>query len=53
MLKDIMKWEEAAKVHGEFFSKIKPATTFVEIKRFIDPDWLVEIEADCVIENND
>lgn len=53
MLKDIMKWEEAAKAHGEFFSEIRPACTFVEVKRFIDPNWLVEIEADCVIENND
>ncbi|MFX1574221.1 MAG: RidA family protein, partial [Promethearchaeota archaeon] len=51
MLKDISKWEDAAKAHGEFFSKIKPACTFVEVKRFVDPDWLVEIEADCVIEN--
>jgi len=53
MLKNISKWEEAAKAHGEFFSKIRPACTFVEVKRFIDPDWLVEIEADCVIENDD
>ena len=53
MLKDISKWEEAAKAHGEFFSKIRPACTFVEVKSFIDPKWLVEIEADCVIENED
>ncbi|MFX1313789.1 MAG: Rid family hydrolase [Promethearchaeota archaeon] len=51
MLKDISKWGDAAKAHGEFFSKIRPACTFVEVKRFIDPNWLVEIEADCVIKN--
>ena len=49
MLKNISKWEEAAKAHGEYFSEIKPACTFVEIKGFIKTDWLVETEADCVI----
>jgi enamine deaminase RidA (YjgF/YER057c/UK114 family) len=34
--------------HGEFFAAIRPATTFIEVPRFIDPEWLVEVEADCV-----
>ncbi len=50
MLKDISKWEEAAQAHGEFFSEIRPACTFVEVKGFVRADWLVETEADCVIE---
>ncbi|MBN1264146.1 MAG: RidA family protein [Anaerolineales bacterium] len=49
MVRDISLWEEAAKAHGEFFSTIRPACTFVEVKGFIGPDWLVEIEADCVV----
>lgn len=49
MLKDIAIWKEAAKAHGEYFSEIRPACTFVEISRFINEDWLVEIEADCMI----
>jgi len=49
ILKDISKWEEAAKAHGEFFSNIRPACTFVEVKGFIKDDWLVETEADCVV----
>ncbi len=49
MLKDVSRWEEAAKAHSEFFSVIKPACTFVEVKGFVKEDWLVEIEADCVI----
>jgi enamine deaminase RidA (YjgF/YER057c/UK114 family) len=49
MLTDISHWEEAAKAHGELFSEIRPACTFVEVSRFISRDWLVEIEADCVI----
>lgn len=49
MLTDISKWEEAARAHGEFFSNIKPACTFVEVKGFIKPEWIVETEADCII----
>ena len=50
MLTDISRWEEAAKAHGEMFSKIRPACTFVEVSGFIDPAWLVETEVDCVLE---
>ncbi|MGW5425538.1 RidA family protein [Streptomyces sp. NPDC003943] len=48
MLTDITTWKEAAKAHGERFAGIRPVTTFVEVSRFIDPDWLVEIEVDAV-----
>jgi enamine deaminase RidA (YjgF/YER057c/UK114 family) len=48
MLTDIARWQEAARAHGEVFSEIRPACTFVEVSRLIDPAWLVEIEADCV-----
>ena len=50
MLTDMSRWKEAAKAHGEVFGKIKPASTFVEIKGLVDPGWLVEIEADCIAE---
>jgi enamine deaminase RidA (YjgF/YER057c/UK114 family) len=50
MLTDISHWQDAARAHGEVFGSIRPACTFVEVKRFIDPQWLVEIEADCVSE---
>ncbi len=49
MLTDIGNWEEAARIHGEFFRKIQPATTFVQVSRFIDARWLVEIEADAYV----
>ncbi|MBN9532756.1 MAG: RidA family protein [Alphaproteobacteria bacterium] len=49
MMRDITRWQEAAKIHGEFFGRIRPAATFVEVSRFIDPNWLVEIEADAYI----
>lgn len=49
MLVDMSTWQEAAQAHGEFFSDIQPACTFVEVKGFIDKAWLVETEADCVV----
>jgi enamine deaminase RidA (YjgF/YER057c/UK114 family) len=49
-LTDARTWNEAAKAHGEYFSQIKPACTFVEVSRLIDPQWLVEIEAECEID---
>lgn len=51
MLVDIGHWPDAGKAHGEFFGEIRPASTMVEVKGFVDPDWLVEIEADCVIDS--
>ena len=48
MLIDMSQWKEAAKAHGEYFSDIRPACTFIEVNRFISEEWLVEIEADCI-----
>jgi enamine deaminase RidA (YjgF/YER057c/UK114 family) len=44
---DISRWEEYGRAHGEFFSEILPATTMVEVSKLIDPDMLIEIEADA------
>ncbi len=41
-------WQEVARAHAEFFGSIHPATSLVEVSRLIDPDMLVEIEADAV-----
>jgi enamine deaminase RidA (YjgF/YER057c/UK114 family) len=43
-------WQDAAKAHGEFFGDIRPASTFIQIAGLLDPSWLVEIEADAIIE---
>ena len=45
---DIEQWQEVGRAHGEVFGAIRPATTMVEVKRLIDPDMLVEIEADAI-----
>lgn len=49
MLVDIRNWQDAAKAHGEVFADIRPACTFVEVKGFINKEWLVEMEVDCVV----
>ncbi|HQY19211.1 MAG TPA: RidA family protein [Ignavibacteria bacterium] len=45
---DITKWEEAGKALGEKFRTIKPAQTLVGISALVDPDMLVEIEAEAI-----
>jgi len=50
MLVDMSEWKSAAKAHGEYFSGIRPACTFIEVKGFINKEWLVETEADCILE---
>jgi len=45
----IEDWAAVTGVHGEVFGVIRPACTVVQVSRFIDPTWLVEIEADAVV----
>ena len=49
LLTRIDDWDAVAAVHGEFFGSIRPANTIMQVSRFIDPDWLVEFEADAVV----
>jgi enamine deaminase RidA (YjgF/YER057c/UK114 family) len=46
---DIRQWESIGRAHGEVFRDIRPAATMVEVRRLIDPEMLVEIEADAII----
>ncbi len=46
---DMERWQEVARAHGEVFASIRPATTLVEVSRLIDPQMLVEIEAEAVV----
>src|SRR5262245_58651023 len=51
LLTQIDDWQAVAAVHGEYFRDIRPANTIMQVSRFIDPDWLVEIEADAVLDD--
>jgi enamine deaminase RidA (YjgF/YER057c/UK114 family) len=53
LLTRIEDWQAVAMVHGEFFKEIRPANTIMQVARFIDPDWLVEIEADAVTDEKE
>jgi enamine deaminase RidA (YjgF/YER057c/UK114 family) len=46
---EISEWEAIGRAHGEVFGNIRPATAMVEVRRLIDPDMLVEIEADAYV----
>ncbi|WP_439880359.1 RidA family protein [Pontibacter sp. MBLB2868] len=50
---DISKWQEVGKAHGEFFGKIKPASTLLAVKALIKPELLVEIEATAVLDRGE
>jgi len=50
-LKEQKHWADVARAHSEFFKDIKPACTFVVVMGFINDEWLVETEMDCVIQD--
>ncbi len=48
---DIRRWEDFGRAHREFFADHPPCTTMVEVKSLIDPQMLIEIEVDAVVDD--
>ena len=46
---DITKWEQIGKVHGSFFKEIRPANSMVEVSNLVNPQMLVEVEAEAIL----
>lgn len=42
-------WEAVGRVHGEYFANARPASTMVVVAALLDPDWLVEVEAEALV----
>jgi enamine deaminase RidA (YjgF/YER057c/UK114 family) len=42
-------WEAVGAVHGEFFKEVRPASTMLQVRQLLDPQWLVEIEVEAVV----
>ncbi len=50
LLKRIEDWQAVAAVRAEYFRDIRPVDTVMQVVSFIDPDWLVEIEVDAIVD---
>ena len=48
-LSNMDDWQAVGRAHAEFFRDIRPASTMVQVGRLVDPNLLVEIEADAII----
>jgi enamine deaminase RidA (YjgF/YER057c/UK114 family) len=48
-LRDASDWRDVGRAHGEFFGEVRPASTMLVVSGFLDPRWVVEIEADAVV----
>lgn len=49
MLTDVSKFQEVAAVRKRYVGAFKPVDTIIQVSRFVNPDWLIEVEADAVV----
>lgn len=52
LLSRISDWEVIGAVHGEYFREIRPVSTLVEVSSFINSEWLLEIEAEAIVDRS-
>lgn len=45
---NIVRWEDYARAHSDFFEKIRPASSIVQVSKLVDPRLVVEVEVDAV-----
>lgn len=50
-LTDVAHWEAVVRARAPFFRAVRPADTIVQVTRFLDPDWLIEVEADAIVDD--
>ena len=50
---DADDWEGVGRAHGEMFGEVRPANAMIVVRGFIDPRWLVEIEADAIVASSE
>ncbi|UCD39164.1 MAG: RidA family protein [Fidelibacterota bacterium] len=48
---DINRWADYGRAHQEFFGEYPPATTLVEVRALIDPEMLIEVEAEAIVDH--
>ena len=48
-LTHVEDWETVGRVHGEFFSNVRPAATMVVVAKLLNPSWRIEIEMEAVL----
>ena len=53
LLTRIEDWEAVIKVRAEFFKDVRPVDTIMQVASFVNPEWLVEFEADAVISDGE
>lgn len=51
ILTDIDNWKAAIDVRKEYFADVRPVDTIMAVDRFVNPEWLIELEADAIIAN--
>jgi len=52
ILTNIDDWKNVIDVRAEYFKDIRPVDTIMQVSRFVNPDWLVEFEADAIVSDD-